>query len=244
MIRTLLYRYKFYKAEKYENIFLPKFKNLNQNLNNNEDYINSAMIQISHLYEFLDVEKEYRFLDFGCGQGRIANGLIFGKYKISEYYGIDTVKSFITWCKNWISKFNSSYTFKHLNAKNSRYNNSANSLLSLPLKNNSIDIVFLNSVFSHMLADDVLFYLKEFYRVLVEGGTIYLTGFIEENVPDVEENPEDYIDESVGPLHRVRYSLNYFSSLVEEADLKIESFFHQKIQRTMQSVFILKKINA
>ena len=66
-----------------------------------------------------------------------------------------------------------------------------------------------------MLQDDVSFYLDEFYRVLKPGGHVYLTGFIEIDVPPVEENPRGYMGMSgnEGPLLRVRYDRNYFMSL-------------------------------
>ena len=40
-----------------------------------------------------------------------------------------------------------------------------------------------------MLSDDVIFYLKEFNRILKPGGRVYMTAFVEENVPEEEENP-------------------------------------------------------
>lgn len=240
MISRVLHRISKFRAVKFSNVWLPKSRSLNFNLENNDDYINSALIQIEHLYTFLDKEREYRFLDFGCGQGRVANGLIYGKYNISQYFGIDTENDFILWCKKWISKYNPKYNFIHIDSNNQRYNIKAKEVLPLPNNSNSIDVVFLNSVFSHMLTKDVLFYLKEFSRVLVSGGIVYLTAFIEEDVPDVEENPDDYIDQSIGPLHRVRYAKNYFMKLIEESELVNLAFFHQYSDRTKQSVFILK----
>lgn len=94
-----------------------------------------------------------------------------------------------------------------------------------------------------MLTDDINFYLKEFKRVLSTNGAIYLTAFTEYNVENVIENPKNYIAESKGALHRIRYNVNYLKTLIENQNLMIVHFLHQHIERTKQSVYILKPIN-
>lgn len=91
-----------------------------------------------------------------------------------------------------------------------------------------------------MLEDDVNFYLREFRRVLCLTGKIYLTAFIEEDVPAMIENPKDYLGGSKGPLHRVRYSRKFFYELVREAGLTVCDYRHHMIDRTGQSVVVLK----
>ena len=93
-----------------------------------------------------------------------------------------------------------------------------------------------------MLAKDIIFYLNEFNRVLIKGGRVYLTAFVEEGVVDVKENPNDYIDNSSGRLHRVRYEKYFFFKLVEDAGFKVNNFLHQEIKRTKQSVLIIEKL--
>ena len=71
-----------------------------------------------------------------------------------------------------------------------------------------------------MLSDDVEFYLEQLHKALGKKGVIYVTAFIEEDVPQIEENPEGYLDRhSVGPLHRVRYERAFFFDLFEKSDL-------------------------
>jgi len=108
----------------------------------------------------------------------------------------------------------------HLPAENARYNPTEKGLKALPYKKNEFNLIFLNSVFSHMLTTDIKFYLSEFYKVLNMNGKVYLTAFIEENVPNVEENPKDYLNKSVGALHRVRYEKEFFYSLVKARQLR------------------------
>ena len=92
-----------------------------------------------------------------------------------------------------------------------------------------------------MVTDDVRFYLIEFHRLLKTGGKMYVTAFIEEDVPEIEKNPPHYIEESTGPLHRVRYENRFFLHLIEETGFLVEKFEHQKISRTKQSVVVSVK---
>lgn len=230
------------KADKYGNIFLPKTRS-NENLADNEEYIRATIQQIDEIQKFCSLTPTTHILDFGCGQGRFANGLLAKNQKIGSYCGIDTQVESIKWCKRYIEKYHPNFTFLHLPAYNPRYNSSVKTRLELPLDSNFYNLAVLNSVFSHMLADDVQFYLSQLFKVLMDAeGWLYLTAFIEENVPQVEENPENYIQKSVSRLHRVRYEKSFFFELVNLAGFNIISFQHQHIKRTKQSVLIAKKI--
>ena len=58
----------------------------------------------------------------------------------------------------------------------------------------------------------------------------------------MEENPNGYIDNSSGRLHRVRYEKDFFSKLDVDAGFKINNFLYQEIKRTKQSVLIIEKL--
>lgn len=215
----------------------------NEGLASNQKYVDSIIEQIDHMKELGILKPLDKILDFGCGQGRFANGLFYSNTIVKEYYGFDTDSNSINWCNRFLSSYNpdKSFHFVHLNAFNARYNNRAKGLKKIPLDHKKFNLIFLNSVFSHMLIGDIQFYLKEFHRLLEDDGAIYLTGFVEPDVPDMEENPSQYIADSTGPLHRVRYNQLFFFKKIEEAGFKVEKFFHQKIVRAKQSVLILKK---
>ncbi len=237
-----IYRYFGYEEKplRYNSLYLPNFRT-NEALSNNVSYINSAIDQINFLMKNCKLDINSRMLDFGCGQGRILNGLEYSKKPIKEYIGIDTDIKSIQWCNRWLKNYTQKSRFICVSAFNQRYNKNADGLLQTPIDNNYIDLIFLNSVFSHMLTADIKFYLKEFNRILKKDGFIYLTAFIEDNVPKVSENPEGYIDKSSGRLHRVRYNKEFFHKLCAESGFNIEMFLHQGIERTKQSVVILKK---
>ena len=225
---------------KYKELYFPNMRS-NENLKDNSLYLQSAVEQVNHLSDYCALNKDSRILDFGCGQGRLVNGIFSLKKSFHSYIGIDTNIKSINWCNRWLSRYSDKFRFIFLPAFNARYNQKADGLKSLPFSEDNFDIIFLNSVFSHMLSSDITFYLNEFNRILSENGRIYLTAFIEENVPPEIENPENYIDESSGRLHRVRYEQKFFFELVSQSGFKVETFLHQEISRTKQSVVILQK---
>lgn len=216
-----------HQARRYKSLYLPLVRS-NEGLSDDQEYINSAIEQVNALLQFCELSSNTRLLDFGCGQGRFANGLLIRIPSIGSYCGIDTTKESIDWCKRWVQRYHRNFIFIHLPAHNARYNPSVKSRPVFPLQADYFDIAFLNSVFSHMVADDVSFYLSQLYRVLCKNGILYTTAFIEENVPQVEENPQDYLGaKSKGALHRVRYERSFFLGLVEKAGFSIMEFQHQ-----------------
>ena len=227
------------EAVYYKGVHLPHVRS-NESLNQDDEYIASALELVVELEKVTKIRRGLRILDFGCGQGRLANGLIINKTSNINYHGIDTHSNSIAWCKKHIKSKKNAFLFTHLPAKNARYNPNATALQTLPAKSNSIDCVFLNSVFSHMLPPDIEFYLNEFHRVLKpNGGGIYFTAFIDEQVPSVTENPDDYYGKkSTGALHRVVYNKDFLFKLLSDNGFVITNFKHQGIKRTLQSTVI------
>ncbi|MBX3363157.1 MAG: class I SAM-dependent methyltransferase [Phycisphaeraceae bacterium] len=98
-------------------------------------------------------------LDFGCASGRVlrhfacqADGL--------EVWGCDISPSHVAWVR------------RHLPPSIKMFDNHA--LPSLPLEDNSFDLVYAFSVFSH-LDEHELGWLLELRRILRPGGFAYLT---------------------------------------------------------------------
>lgn len=230
-----------YRRRKFHNLYLPYYRS-NEALENDAAYIQSAIDQVESLQTYVDLNRNTYLLDFGCGHGRFANGVLIKVPDLGYYCGIDTDIIAIKWCQRWIQRFHPNFKFVHVNAYHARYNPTAKSRPGLSLQPSSFDIAFANSVFSHMLEDDVLFYLKELHHALKQRALIYLTAFIEENVPDVEENPPGYLGrETVGLLHRVRYEKTHFWGLVESCGFDIKDYQHQAINRTKQSILVAYK---
>ena len=79
-----------------------------------------------------------------------------------------------------------------------------------------------------MSEEHMIFYLNDFKRILKENGKIYFTTFVEEDVPDFEINPYNYLNQKiVGPLHVVRYNKNHLFNLLNNLGFNIINFSHQ-----------------
>lgn len=150
------------------------------------DFIKQGNNILQQFIELGGLKKNARVLDVGCGIGRLAVPLTRYLDEDGSYEGFDVVKSGIDWCNKRISKQFSNFKFTHIDLKNDLYNLETEVQAKdfiFPYRENEFDFVFLTSVFTHMMPDDVEAYLKQIHRVLQKGGTCFATFFImnEEN---------------------------------------------------------------
>lgn len=190
-------------------------------------FLRSARGEADRLVEECGVRPPARVLDVGCGPGRLAIGIIDRLGEPAAYTGIDVHRPSIEWCRRYIGARHPAFRFHHLDARNARYNPAAAAAAAstrLPADDAAFDVAYLYSVFSHMLAEDVRAYLGELHRVLVPGGALFFTGFVEEDVPDVTENPPGYRRPWSGPLHCVRYDRAYLAAMLADAGFDLVRF--------------------
>lgn len=122
------------------------------------------------LLEKCDLRTDEIVLDVGCGIGRNAVPLIG---YVHEYHGFDIVPLAIEWCKKNISRRHDNFHFELADIYNESYNRDGKRAAAdyrFPYANEKFDLVFLVSVFTHMLYKDVANYLSEITRVLKPGG--------------------------------------------------------------------------
>jgi SAM-dependent methyltransferase len=121
-----------------------------------------------------------RVLDLGCGIGRMAVPLT--RYLTTgSYEGIDIVSEGIEWCQANISRRFPHFRFRCADVFNRRYNPGGTVKASeyrFPFESASFDFVFLTSVFTHMLPEDVRHYLSEIRRVLRPDCRCLMTFFL------------------------------------------------------------------
>jgi SAM-dependent methyltransferase len=208
-------------------------------------FLASGRKEAQRLIDRCGLTSETRILDIGCGVGRLAIGILSLMEKPPRYWGLDVDTHSVRWCKRHIEAKQSRFQFDRVNALNRRYNPSGVDLeasFRLPYENASFELVYLYSVFSHMMPKDVELYLAQFHRLLTTTGEIFLTNFVETNVPDVVENPEGYHREWTGALHCVRYEQRYFESLIRGAGFEIRGFDYGQ-ETDGQSAFYLSRAN-
>jgi SAM-dependent methyltransferase len=192
-------------------------------------FLGSARDEAKRLIRDFDLSKATRLLEIGCGPARLPIGILAEVGEIRGYDGVDIDKASVRWGARHVSAKHPGFRFHHIDARHERYNPAGRPMsegFRLSFEDSQFDIIYLHSVFANMKPDDVYVYCSEFARLLRPSGFVFLTAFIEEDVPDVTVNPDDYIIQSKGPLHFARYERNFFFGIVARAGLKVDLFAH------------------
>jgi SAM-dependent methyltransferase len=114
-----------------------------------------------------------------------------------------------------------------LDLQNDRYNPEGASIdddFRFPLATGEFDIIYLFSVFTHMIAEDIKIYLREFERLLRPTGKIFLTAFIKDGVPTMSINPPGYAIPWSGPLHCVQYDRRCFEQMLASNGFLVDKY--------------------
>ena len=206
-------------------------------------YLKSARLEAQRLIRKCGLARTSRVLDIGCGPGRLAIGIQAELGAVQSYCGLDVHGPSIEWCTAHIARQNSRFRFQRLDVRSDRYNPNGRGTAGgtrLPLPSASCDVVNLYSVFSHMPYRDVVGYTAEIARALAPEGSVFLTAFVEEAVPNFEINPAGYRQKWIGPLHCVRFEKSFFENLLFENGLKVTSFEYGR-ETNGQSAFYLAR---
>jgi SAM-dependent methyltransferase len=131
--------------------------------------------------ELLDrgLKPHHRVLEIGCGIGNLALGL--ADFLTGSYDGLDVHATAVHWCQRSVTPRRPHFRFHHADVVSRPYNprgRLAASRYCFPFPANCFDVVFLGSVFTHMLPDAVANYLAEIARVLNPGGFCVSSWFL------------------------------------------------------------------
>lgn len=128
--------------------------------------------------EFAGLEKEARFLDIGCGCGRVAAALTKYLSPTAAYEGFDAAKKPVEWCQQQITPRFPNFRFRSTDTFSQRYNPTGGadaSRLLFPYDDDTFDFAFAGSVYTHMLPKEAANYMSETARVLKPGGIAFTT---------------------------------------------------------------------
>ena len=110
-------------------------------------------------------------LDVGCGLGRMAVALM--PYVTGRYEGFDIDENAVRWCRENITPKAPNFRFQAVAVQNNRYNRDGGldaETFRFPYGDETFDLAFLASVFTHLLPKSVANYVRELRRVLKPGG--------------------------------------------------------------------------
>lgn len=198
------------------------------------DLIANEHIQI--IRELVGINPNWNILEIGCGIGRDAIPLGEILSPTASYVGVDIEADQIDWCNQNINKRHPNFRFCFIDIYEKLYNPKGQvpfHSVRLPVDDMSIDLVILQSVFTHMLRADVVHYLKEFARLLRRGGKVYTTFFIiDDNIRNAltdksylqfkySESPGCFLQSLENPTHAVAYTEQILQEMLDEAGLEL-----------------------
>jgi ubiquinone/menaquinone biosynthesis C-methylase UbiE len=194
------------------------------------------------LIKLAGLQPHHRLLDIGCGCGKLARALTAYFDAKGSYYGMDIAAEPINWCKEKYAEF-PNFHFEQVDIYSSRYNpegkyKSENYIFPHP--DEYFDVVYLGSVFTHMLPSQVKNYLHEILRMLKPEGKCIITYFLldEESLKNVTANltsppfPYGYgpqgcrIASLNAPEAAIAYDEKYVASLYRRYGFSIKLLAH------------------
>jgi SAM-dependent methyltransferase len=130
--------------------------------------------------KYAALKRDSSVLEVGCGCGRNAQGLA-EFLDDGNYTGMDIEKVALEAGKNNKRLARKGFKFDFLDVANDTYNPEGKYPATeyvFPYVDRSFDVIFLSSVFTHMLTDEVRNYAKEFHRILKPGGRVWTTAYL------------------------------------------------------------------
>ena len=203
------------------------------------EFVRTAVRDVERLEELAGLTRDSALLDWGCGAGRLAVGVREHLGRIRDYHGVDIQPELIQWAQRNLS--GPGFRFTLIDVANERYNPDGSAHRTIGAEPDSVDVFYAYSVFSHMNDVDTPAYLRLIAQALTPQGRAFVTCFVEDGVPDWEENPVGYGPlEWKGRLHCTRFDRAHFESHVHAAGLEIVNFVHGQ-ETDGQSLYILRK---
>jgi SAM-dependent methyltransferase len=135
------------------------------------------------------LQPDHRILDIGSGIGNLAVALLASHR--GGYDGIEIHPEALAWCQRAITPRHPGFRFHRADLASRAYNPNGQvraSVYRFPFDDRTFDVVFLASIFTHMLPDAVEHYVHEIARVLKPGGLCVESYFLlnDETRPSVE----------------------------------------------------------
>lgn len=177
------------------------------------------------LIELGRLEPHHRVLEVGCGAGRIAFALA-DYLEPGGYVGFDIDEVSIQACRE--APELGHFQFFVADVANEVYRPAGAvdaAAYRFPLEDGQFDLVFLASVFTHMLEEECANYAREMLRVVKPGGTLAISTYL--RTPPVDGQPHSfrhrvgaaYVEYADNPVKLVAYDLETFERWFDGASV-------------------------
>lgn len=233
---------------------------------NTEHFVGNMKMFALEILTRCKASQNSSILDIGCGCGRLALPLSHYLNADGSYIGIDVWDEGIKWCKDNISIRHDNFIFFAVPSENNYYfvdqgTSIKNNYRLECVPDNSVDITFAISVFTHLRHADAFTYLKEIGQKLKSDGVAYLTCFIIDRyffkyieatgnhslVKESMEDPECFYAYSKQDFF-AGFSMGVWNAMLKESGLRAicyetGSWAEKPGSRVYQDTFIVAKIN-
>jgi SAM-dependent methyltransferase len=150
---------------------------------------------ISHYYRWIweylayltlltDLRRGSIVLELGCGHGRTARGLLEYLRSPGEYRGLDVDAARIADAQQRLQARFPNFQFVRADVYNRQYNPQGQvtgAAYVFPFDDESFDVIYAASLFSHLLPDETANYFRQSARVLKVGGKCLFSFFALDN---------------------------------------------------------------
>jgi SAM-dependent methyltransferase len=185
-----------------------------------------------------------KVLEIGCGLGRIAFPLRYILISDGSYDGFEICRFKVNFLEQSFNRAYPNFRFIWANIHNTAYNPDGQiegKDYRFLYADNSFDIVYAASVFTHMLPDTTEHYFQETFRVLKPGGRVVFSFFLLDNYRPKQARPLGFarpifnFDYSYGqygnefalvspdnPEYMTAYRLSLIEQFADKAGLEIQ----------------------
>lgn len=185
--------------------------------------------------------------DFGCGCGRLARQLLQQIPSPRRYLGIDLHLGMIKWCQENLQIRSPGFEFVHHDVHNIGLNpgTSKPRTLPFPAHDQSFKLVIGLSVFTHLLEDQVEYYLKEVARILQPAGIFVSTWFLFDKrwFPMMQDFQNALFINTTDPTNAVIFDVRWLQRMAKENALKIVQVYPPVVRGFQWMVYMVPYTN-
>jgi 2-polyprenyl-3-methyl-5-hydroxy-6-metoxy-1,4-benzoquinol methylase len=199
------------------------------------------------------VNLQSNILDIGVGCGRWAHWMrdcnFRGRRFAGAYVGVDIDGEAIAWCqKNYDAERFRFYHSSHASVSYNQ-NGSASPSYRIPEADGTFDLVFSNSLLTHLLEAELGNYLRETFRLLQAGGTMMHSHFNMEHLPATYGKRHTFgyqlgnarIESEAQPEAAVAYHTDYLFRLCRQIGFSSCEIVHMPGGEQHQPILLCRK---